>query len=225
MSSPRKVADATVRRLSLYYRVLQKVLAEGTLEVSSVQLAELSRASSAQVRRDLASFGNFGIRGRGYDAARLRDHIAEVLGLNRSWRTVVVGAGRLGTALTSYGEFGRQGFEIVGLFDADPSKIGTFAEGRVVRDVRELPVAVRVENVAIGVITTPGSAAQEVADRLVEGGVRGIVNFAPAAIAVPARVRLRTVNLTYELEGLSFAITEEDDPRPPPLFDAGVQAA
>lgn len=211
MSSPRKVPETTVRRLSLYYRVLQKVLDSGDQQVSSEQLAELVKSSSAQVRRDLASFGSFGVRGQGYDAEALKDRIASVLGVDRDWRAVVVGAGRLGTALTSYREFRSQGFQIIALFDSDPSKIGLMTEGREIRPAHDLVEYLRAEDVAIGIITTPPSAAQEVADKLVAGGVRGILNFAPATIIVPPPVRVRTVNLTFELEGLSFAITEENN--------------
>jgi redox-sensing transcriptional repressor len=211
MSSPRKVPETTVRRLSLYYRVLQKVLDSGSQQVSSDQLAELAGTSSAQVRRDLASFGSFGIRGRGYDADSLREKIAGVLGVDRVWRAVVVGAGRLGAALTAYREFASQGFQIVALFDSDSAKIGTMVDGREVRSIRELIGYLRAEDVGIGIITTPPSAAQEAADLLVSGGVRGILSFAPAAITVPPTVRVRTVNLTFELEGLTFAITAENN--------------
>jgi redox-sensing transcriptional repressor len=211
MSSPRKVTETTVRRLSVYYRVLQKVLESGEQQVSSEQLAELSRASSAQVRRDLAAVGNFGVRGHGYDAESLKDRIAAALGVDRVWRAVVVGAGRLGSALTSYREFRSQGFQIIALFDSDPSKIGSMADGCLIRPAQELVEYLRAEDVAIGIITTPPSAAQQVADILVAGGVRGILNFAPATIHVPASVRVRNVNLTFELEGLTFALTEENN--------------
>jgi redox-sensing transcriptional repressor len=220
MSSPRKVPETTVRRLSLYYRVLQKVLDSGGLQVSSEELAELVQSSSAQVRRDLAVFGNYGIRGHGYDAETLKDRLAEVLGVNRDWRAVVVGAGRLGTALTSYREFRSQGFQILALFDSDPEKIGSMADGREIRPAQELVEYLRAEDVAIGIITTPPSAAQEVADKLVAGGVRGILNFAPATITVPPSVRVRDVNLTFELEGLTFAITEENNGRDFSGFEA-----
>lgn len=209
MSSPRRVPDTTVRRLSLYYRVLEKVLAEGDRRISSEELAELARSSSAQVRRDLSLFGSFGIRGRGYDAARLRERIGALLGLGRTWKTVVVGAGRLGTALASHREFERQGFEIVGLYDSDSAKIGVFAEGREVLDVATLADTMRTADVEIGVITTPASVAQDIASRLVQGGARGILNFAPTTLRVPPSVSVRHVNLAFELEGLSFAITEE----------------
>ncbi|HET9888537.1 MAG TPA: redox-sensing transcriptional repressor Rex [bacterium] len=211
MSSPRKVTETTVRRLSVYYRVLQKVLESGNQQVSSEQLAELSQVSPPQVRRDLTAIGNFGVRGHGYDAESLKDRIAAALGVDRVWRAVVVGAGRLGSALTSYREFRSQGFQIIALFDSDPAKIGGMADGYVIRPAPELAEYLRAEDVAIGIITTPPSAAQEVANILVAGGVRGILNFAPAKVHVPAAVRVRDVNLTFELEGLTFAITEENN--------------
>jgi redox-sensing transcriptional repressor len=188
--------------------VLEQVLAEGGRTVSSEQLAELTGASSPQVRKDLGSFGNFGTRGRGYKAAILRSQIAALLGLDRSWKAVIIGAGRLGAALASYRGFRRQGFEIVGIFDADPAKIGTVLEGRAVKDVGTLRETLQAEHVPIGIIATPPEVAQEIADILAAGGVRGILNFAPTPIAVAKEVRVRLVDLALELEGLSFAITE-----------------
>jgi redox-sensing transcriptional repressor len=188
--------------------VLQQVLAEGGRKVSSEQLAELVHSSSAQVRKDLASFGSFGVRGTGYDAAHLRGQIAALLGLDRTWKAVVVGAGRLGTALASYRGFGRQGFEIVAIFDADATKVGSTAEGMSVRDVATLAEYLRTEQVPIGIITTPPEVAQGIAEIMAGGGVRGILNFASATISVGADVSVRHVDLASELEGLSFAITE-----------------
>jgi redox-sensing transcriptional repressor len=202
------VSDTAVRRLSQYYRALQQVLGEGGRKVSSEQLAELVRSSSAQVRKDLALFGSFGVRGTGYDAAHLRGQIAALLGLDRTWKAVVVGAGRLGTALTSYHGFGRQGFEIVAIFDMDASKVGTTVENRSVRDVAALGEYLRTEKIPIGIITTPPEVAQGIAEIMAASGVRGILNFAPATISVGGEVSVRHVDLALELEGLSFAITE-----------------
>jgi len=180
--------------------------------VSSARLAESTGVTSAQVRKDLSAFGNFGVRGRGYDVNELGDHIRRILGLNRTWKTVVVGAGRLGGALTSSGDFSRQGFRILALFDTDPAKIGQTVGPATVRPLEELDGFVREEGVQIGIITTPGEHAQDAADLLIAAGVRGILNFAPDRLRVPEPVRLRDVNLAVELEGLTFAITEIGEP-------------
>lgn len=213
MSSPRKAPEITVRRLSLYFRALDAALREGRKQISSGDLAERIQSSSAQVRRDLSSFGSFGTRGHGYEIASLREHLRAILGLDRTWNTAVVGAGRLGTALASHGELERQGFRIVALFDRDPEKIGEHVGGCSIFALEQLEPVVQSEAVTLGVITTPAEAAQESADRLVQAGVRGILNFAPVPIIVPQRIHARHVNLTIELEGLSFALVEEETKR------------
>lgn len=210
MSSPRKVSDSTVRRLSYYLRILRAIAAEGTETVSSERLAELGGLTSAQVRKDLSFFGNFGVRGRGYDVEALTGALSGILGLDRAWPTVVVGAGRLGSALTAYPEFRSQGFHIVAAFDNDAAKVGTAVGSATVRPMAELEDFVRQENVSIGVIATPAAAAQDACARLVSAGVRGILNFSPTSLEVPDGVTVRNVNLAIELEGLSFAITVQD---------------
>jgi redox-sensing transcriptional repressor len=207
MSSPRKVSESTVRRLSSYLRILKELQSESTRTVSSERLAELGGLTSAQVRKDLSFFGNFGVRGRGYDVVDLRNALTRILGLDRPWKAVVVGAGRLGSALTSYPEFPNQGFHIVGIFDVDRSKLGKRVGSCEIRSVEELRAYAARESILVGIIATPKSAAQDAADLLVAGGVRGILNFAPAALDVPPGVTVRNVNLAIELEGLSFAIT------------------
>lgn len=207
MSSPRKVSDSTVRRLSLYLRILKQIRGRGEATVSSEKLAEEGGLTSAQVRKDLSAFGNFGVRGRGYDVAALETALSEILGLDREWRMVVVGAGRLGSALTAYGDFGKPGFRILALFDVDPAKLGRRFGDVEVHPLDELEEFARREGVRIGIVATPADAAQDVADKLVGAGIRGILNFAPARIEVPEGVSLRQVNLAIELEGLSFAIT------------------
>lgn len=209
MSSPRKVSDSTVRRLSSYLRILDEVRSRGTETVSSETLAELGGLTSAQVRKDLSFFGSFGVRGRGYGVEALREELARILGVDRSWRAVVVGAGRLGSALTAYPEFRNQGFHIVGAFDCDPQRIGVRIGEIRVQPVDELEGLARREGVTIGVIATPAAAAAEAAGRLVRAGIRGILNFAPTSLDVPEEVTVRHVNLAIELEGLSFAITEQ----------------
>ena len=198
------ISEPTVRRLSHYYRVLEEVAAEGKRMISSHLLAEREGITSAQVRKDLSSFGSFGRRGLGYHVEHLRDEIRALLGLDRRWKACVVGAGHIGTALLGYRGFADQGFDIVAVFDADAARIGRTLEGLVVRPVAQLSAKDAFE---IGVIATPVRAAQEVADALVAAGVQGILNFAPRKLRVPAAVTLRTVDMTMEFESLSYALT------------------
>lgn len=208
MSSARKVSESTVRRLSFYLRVLKDIGGRGVETASSDRLAEAAGVTSAQVRKDLSAFGNFGVRGRGYDVEALHTELLRILALDRTWRTVVVGAGRLGTALTSYPDFQKQGFQILALFDSDPAKFGQKVGDAEVRSVEQLESFARENQVQIGIVTTPVVAAQEAADRLVAAGVRGILNFAPTRLDVPANVNARNVNLAIELEGLSYALAQ-----------------
>jgi redox-sensing transcriptional repressor len=210
MSSPRKVSESTVRRLSFYLRVLREIRGNGVQTVSSDRLADAAGVTSAQVRKDLSVFGNFGVRGRGYDVHALQEHLERILGLDRMWRTVVVGAGRLGTALTSYPDFSKQGFHILALFDTDPAKQGVRFGDAEVLPLAELENFARERDAQIGIITTPREAAQEAADQLIRAGIRGILNFAPVRIEVPSGVSLRNVNLAIELEGLSFSIADRE---------------
>src|SRR5215471_14816397 len=200
------ISEPTVRRLSHYYRVLEEVAAEGKRMISSHLLAEREGITSAQVRKDLSTFGSFGRRGLGYNVAHLREEIRSILGLDRRWRVGVVGVGNLGTALMLYRGFERQGFDVVAAFDRDPARIGRPLGALVVRDIAELPQAVKEERLDLGVIATPLRAAQEVADALVAAGVRGILNLAPRKLFVPPHVTLRTVDMTVEFESLSFAL-------------------
>jgi len=180
--------------------------------MSSDDLAELGGLTSAQVRKDLSVFGNFGVRGRGYNVDDLHGVLRKILGLDQTWLCVVVGAGRLGSALTSYPEFASQGFHIVGVFDSDPKQCGRQLGATIVRPIGELEEFARKESASVGIIATPASAARESADRLIRGGIRGILNFAPTSLDVPEGVSVRHVNLAIELEGLSFAITTADLP-------------
>jgi redox-sensing transcriptional repressor len=210
MSSPRKVSESTVRRLSSYLRILKEVALNEVRTISSEQLAELGGLTSAQVRKDLSFFGNFGVRGRGYVVCDLIAALRKILGLDRKWRTVVMGAGRLGSALTAYPEFENQGFHIVGVFDTAPSLWGRKLGAAEVRPVEELEEFARREGISIGIIATPASAAREAAERLVAAGIRGILNFAPTPLDLGEDISIRNVNLAIELEGLSFAIHEAE---------------
>ena len=213
-----RISESTVRRLSHYYRVLEEVQAEGKRMISSHRLAEREGITSAQVRKDLSYFGSFGRRGLGYNVEHLRGEIRSILGLDRRWRVLLVGAGHIGSALLAYRGFAAQGFDIVAVYDRDPSRIGQRNAGLVVQDIADLPGA-GTHGAEIGVIATPIKAAQEVADSLVAAGVRGILNFAPRKLFVPAHVALRTVDMTMEFESLSFELHQSRarrGRRPPP---------
>ena len=208
-----RISESSIRRLSHYYRVLEEVHAEGKRMISSHRLAEREGITSAQVRKDLSYFGSFGRRGLGYNVAHLRDEIRSILGLDRRWRVVVVGAGHIGSALLAYRGFERQGFDVVAVFDRDAARIGQRIGHLAVQDVAALPDAAANGGFDIGVIATPIRAAQEVADALVAAGVRGVLNFAPRKLLVPSHVALRDVDMTMEFESLSFALTQARGPR------------
>jgi redox-sensing transcriptional repressor len=197
----------TVRRLSVYSRCLAQLEEDGVKTVSSQELAARFHLNSAQVRKDLAYFGEFGIRGIGYDAASLRAEIQKILGLDREWKVVLVGYGNLGSALFHYRGFTRQGFRVAAIVDDDPAKIGRTVDGLEILGLGDLPRIVRGQAIQIGVIAVPAEGAQPVADRLVAAGVRAILNFAPARVKVPREVRLQNVDLSIELEHLSFHLT------------------
>jgi redox-sensing transcriptional repressor len=201
-----RISESTVRRLSHYYRVLEEVEAEGGRLISSHRLAEREGITSAQVRKDLSTFGSFGRRGLGYSVAHLREEIRSILGLDRRWRVGVVGTGNIGTALLAYRGFARQGFDVVAAFDRE--RVGQRLGDLVIHDVSQLPALAPELRLDMGVIATPVRAAQEVADLLVKAGVRGILNFAPRKLFVPAVVTLRNVDMTVELESLSFALAQ-----------------
>lgn len=207
----RKIADSTVRRLSLYLRYLEEFEHRGQGTVSSEALATRGGTTSAQVRKDLSFFGSFGKRGLGYPVVDLAARLREILGLARRYRLVVIGAGKIGSALVQYRGFRERGFDIVGLYDIDPAKVGQTFDGVPTRHLDHLEADLTREPVDMGVIVTPGDQAQRVADRLVACGVRAILNFAPAQLAVPDQVALKNVNLTLELEALSFALASRPE--------------
>lgn len=200
----RRIPDATVARLPLYYRALLEIADQAVTTVSSEQLAELAGVNAAKVRKDLSHLGSYGTRGVGYDVRDLVAEIARELGLTHDWPVVIVGLGNLGRALANYRGFGMRGFRIVGLVDADPAKVGERIAGLCVEPLEALDEIVGGRAVEIGVIAVPAGAAQEVADRLVKSGVGAILNFAPAVVSVPPHVSIRKVDLATELQILSF---------------------
>ena len=202
----RKISESTVRRLSLYLRFLEQFAAQGQTTISSAELARRGGTTSAQVRKDLSFFGSFGKRGLGYSVPELAAKIRDILGLRRTYRVVLVGAGRIGGVLIQYPGFRQRGFHVSAIYDRDPKKIGSRWNGLVVRDVRHLEADLAREPIDIAIVVTPADAAQDVVDRLVRAGVKAILNFAPAQLTVPADVVVKSVNMALELETLSFAL-------------------
>jgi redox-sensing transcriptional repressor len=202
--SRRRIPEATVARLPLYYRALLEVADKEVGTVSSERLAELAGVNAAKVRKDLSYLGSYGTRGVGYDVEYLLHEISRELGLTEDWPVVIVGVGNLGAALANYRGFGARGFRVTALVDADADKVGRIIGDLVVEHIDELDRIVADRAIAIGIVATPAPAAQEVADRLVGAGVRSILNFAPAVITVPDHVSLRKVDLATELQILSF---------------------
>jgi len=202
----RKIAESTVRRLSLYLRFLEEFEEQGATTVSSEVLASRGGTTSAQVRKDLSFFGSFGKRGLGYQVPALKTRLRDILGLDRRYRVVVVGAGKIGSALVQYGGFGSRGFDLIAIYDNDPAKVGRQWNGLVVRHVRELEADLAREQADIAAVVTPSEAAQAVADRLVSCGITAILNFAPVQLQVPDEVTVKTVNLVLELEALSYVL-------------------
>lgn len=201
-STRRGVPEATVGRLPGYLQALTTLGDQGRRSVSSDELAALTGVTSAQVRKDLSSLGSYGVRGVGYDVARLSEQVAAELGLSQDWPVVIVGIGNLGRALASYGGLATSGFHVVALADNDPAVIGTEVEGLTVRPLEQLDPA--RTPVSVGVITTPAAAAQAVADDLVRLGVTSILTFAGGVLRVPDDVDVRRVDLATELQILAF---------------------
>lgn len=206
----RKVSDSTIRRLSTYYRSLLEFEKKGYKIISSKELAKTEKLTPAQVRKDLSFFGSFGTRGLGYPVRELKEKIAKILGLNRSWNVALVGVGNVGSALVSYKEFQRQGFNIRLLFDNDLRKINKSHKGILVSDVKVLGEKLKENKTEMVILAVPAVAAQEVADWVVSAGVKSILNFAPVQIRVPNDVVLRSVNMAMELEHLSFCLVNKD---------------
>jgi redox-sensing transcriptional repressor len=200
----RSIPEATVGRLPVYLRALVEMAENGATTISSENLAEAAGVNSAKVRKDLSYLGSYGTRGVGYDVAYLIHQMRRELGLTQDWPVVIVGAGNLGLALSNYHGFSERGFRIVALVDVAAAKVGQSIGELTIAHIDDLPQIVGREDIAIGVISTPAGAAQEVADRLVAAGIRSILNFAPAVLAVPEHVSVRKVDLSIELQILAY---------------------
>ncbi len=200
----RPIPEATVSRLPLYLRALVEIAEGGVPTLSSEALAEATGVNSAKVRKDLSHLGSYGTRGVGYDVAYLIHQIRRELGLTQHWPIVIAGIGNLGHALANYRGFAERGFRAAALVDNDPAKIGETVGELRIRPIEDLRAIAREHDAVIGVISTPASAAQEVADAMVEAGIRSILNFAPVALAVPDGVSVRKVDLAVELQILTY---------------------
>ncbi len=199
------VSEATASRLSVYLRCVATLEDEGAPHVSSQELARRFRLNSAQIRKDLAMFGEFGIRGVGYEIGALKSHLISILGLDRTRRVAIIGAGRLGQALADYGGFRSGGFRIVALFDNSGERIGSKSRSGVpVHDVRLLSELVSREGIEIAVLTVPAAAAPEVSRQCWDAGLKAVLNFAPVRLDPPADAHLKNVDLKINLETLSF---------------------
>jgi len=199
----RKIPPATVKRLPLYLQCLDQIDSD-SIGISSKNLADLAKVNDAQVRRDLSYLGTLGTRGVGYDIKTLRNQLQLELGLVEGWSAVIVGVGNLGSALAHYGGFKDKGFGVVGLFDDDPKKINSQVAGLLVTPLNKMEEYCKKYNVAIGIIATPGEYAQGVADQLIDCGVRSILNFAPVLLKNVKDVQIRSVDLSQELQILSY---------------------
>ena len=200
----RNIPDATVARLPVYLRALAALADQGLSICSSNDLASAAGVNPAKLRKDLSYLGSYGTRGVGYDIEYLRYNVARALGQTQDWDVVIVGLGRLGSALCAYNGFSSRGIRIAALVDSDPAKVGTKIGGLTVSPMSKLRSLVREHGVAIAVIATPGAAAQEVADALVAAGITSILNFAPAVVSVPEDVTVRKVDLSIELQILAY---------------------
>ena len=206
------ISELTTNRLSVYLRCLNQLDAAGVRTVSSQALAEQFHLNAAQIRKDLAYFGEFGVRGVGYYVKELRRHLRQILGIDRGVCVAIMGAGNLGLALADYPGFRDEGFEIVALFDQAKEKIGHRSRAGVpIYDARDLRRIVRRERIRIAVVAVPASAAQQVVNAVVSAGIKAILNFSPGTVRVPEGVKLKSMDLTVSLESLSFFLAQGED--------------
>lgn len=200
----KNIPDATIKRLSLYYRMLYPLSMQGTLEISSKNLASLLSINPAQVRKDLSYFGTFGKRGTGYSVPHLVNEIAEILGISKERRVIIIGAGNMGAALAAYRGFNVFGFKICALFDTDPNKIGKKIKGIPCYHIKDFHSFVQKEKIEMAVIAVPAEYAQETVTLVVKNGIKAILNFAPVRLNVPKGVKVDNIDLALELKSLSY---------------------
>jgi redox-sensing transcriptional repressor len=211
-SGGEQISELTTNRLSVYLRCLSVLEGAGVRTISSQALAEQFHLNAAQIRKDLAYFGEFGVRGVGYYVRDLKRHLRQILGLDRKLHVAIMGAGNLGLALADYPGFRQEGFEISALFDNLSAKVGQQSRGGVpIYDIRDLKKIARREGIRIAVIAVPAASAQRVLDLVVASGIKAVLNFSPGTLDVPADVKLKSVDLTVSLESLSFFLAHGDD--------------
>jgi AT-rich DNA-binding protein len=203
-----KISELTTNRLSVYLRCLNELATNGERTTSSETLAKRFHLNSAQIRKDLANFGEFGVRGVGYYIESLREHLTKILGLDREHCVGIIGAGRLGTALADYYGFQTTNFKVVALFDADKRKIGKKVGQVEIFDIKSFAAAVKKDKIEVAVIAVPAEFAREVLDRVVKAGIKAVMNFAPVPLGVTDDVKLKTVDLTTSLESLSYFLAQ-----------------
>jgi len=207
---PKKISESAVRRLSFYHRILEELEEVGSGTVSSRELAERSRTTAAQVRKDLSLFGSFGKRGLGYQVRGLIQELRVILGLNRCWRVALVGAGRIGAALFEYKGFRTRRFHFVAVVDADQNKVGSSWGDMTVEHTRDLERIVERERIDIVVLAVPADAVPGLMESVRRAGVNAVLNFAPTRLDVPDGMTVRDVNIVMELEALSFALSQSE---------------
>jgi redox-sensing transcriptional repressor len=203
---PELIPSPAVRRLSLYLRQLESFKRKDRRTISSKQLGESLGLTDAQVRKDLAYFGQFGHPGIGYRVDDLIGQVKHILGTDKVWNVLLVGAGNLGRALLAYRGFASKGFRLVAVFDNDPGKVGKRQGSFAVQPIDQLEETIRRENIRLAMLAVPADVAQEVADQVIEAGIRGLLNFAPVSITVPPHIALNSVDLAVQLEQLSFQV-------------------
>lgn len=205
-----KISELTTNRLSIYLRCLNNLVGEDVKTVSSEHFAAKFHLNSAQIRKDLAYFGEFGVRGVGYSVAGLRDHLTKILGLDREHRVAIIGAGRLGTALADYYGFTQTNFMVKAMFDADENKIGNKIGNLEVYDIENFAEIVEKDNIDVAVIAVPAAFAQKVLELVSEAGIKAVLNFAPTPLKNTDGVKLNTVDLTTSLESLSYFLSKSN---------------
>ena len=207
----KNIPSVTINRLSIYHRCLEKILETQKEEdlkiVPSIKIEEMTGINSAQIRKDLAYFGEFGKRGLGYPLIDLNRELKKILGLDKKWSVIIAGAGNLGKALVKYKGFQKKGFTIKGIFDNNPSKIGKKLGHIFIYDIKEIEKIIQAENINIGILVIPADSAQEVADKMVAGGIKAILNFAPIHIFLPPEIKIHNVDLSIEFEGLTYYLS------------------
>ena len=210
---PELIPNPAVRRLSLYLRQLEAFKRKDRRTISSKQLGESLGLTDAQVRKDLAYFGQFGHPGIGYKVDDLISEVRRILGTDKIWNVLLVGAGNLGRALMAYRGFASKGFQLAAVFDNDPSKVGKKQGTFTVQPLGDLETTIRAHNIKLAMIAVPADVAQDVADQLIDAGVRGLLNFAPVSLTVPAHIAINSVDLAVQLEQLSFQVSLSNMPQ------------